>query len=68
MKFSNAPIIAAVIAVAGAVVIAQAPKPAAGAMHAHAVIKGEGISGTPTSPSAAWERERSSTLRSPFQD
>ena len=56
MKLSNLPITAVAMAIAGVVALAQAPPPpapkpapkaaAAGPVHAHAVIKGEGISGT----------------------
>ena len=51
MRFSNVPVIAAVVLIAGAAVIAQAPKPAAqpaasGPVKAHADIKGDGITGT----------------------
>jgi Cu-Zn family superoxide dismutase len=51
MRFSNVPVFAASLALAGASVVAQTPQPAAKPaattpMHAHAAIKGEGISGT----------------------
>ena len=56
MKLSNLPVTAVAMAIAGVVALAQAPPPpapkpapkaaAAGPVHAHAVIKGEGISGT----------------------
>ena len=51
MRLSNVAITAAAAALSGAVVIAQASKPAsqpaaAGTTHAHADIKGDGISGT----------------------
>jgi superoxide dismutase, Cu-Zn family len=51
MRFSNVPVAAASLALAGAAVFAQAPQPAAkpaatAPMHAHAAINGEGISGT----------------------
>ena len=56
MKLSNLPVTAVAVVIAGVVAIAQAPPPpapkpapkaaAAGPVHAHAVIKGEGISGT----------------------
>ena len=51
MRFSNVPVIAAAVLIAGAAVIAQAPKPAAkpaaaGPVKAHADMKGEGITGT----------------------
>lgn len=51
MRFSNVPVFVAPLALAAAAVFAQTPqsaaKPAATApMHAHAAIKGEGITGT----------------------
>ena len=51
MRFSNVPVFAAWLVMAGAAVFAQTPQPASkpaatAPMHAHAVIKGDGISGT----------------------
>jgi superoxide dismutase, Cu-Zn family len=51
MRFSNVPVVTASLALAGVAVLAQAPQPAAkpaatAPLHAHAAIKGEGISGT----------------------
>lgn len=52
MKLSNLPVTAVAVAIAGVVALAQAPPPpapkaaAATPVRAHAVIKGEGISGT----------------------
>jgi len=51
MRFSNVPVFAALLALAGAAVFAQTPQPAAKPaattpMHAHAAIKGEGITGS----------------------
>ncbi len=51
MRFSNVPVFAASLALAGASVVGQTPQPAAKPaattpMHAQAAIKGEGISGT----------------------
>ena len=56
MKVSNLAVTVVAVAIAGTVALAQAPPPpapkaapkaaAAGPVHAHAVIKGEGISGT----------------------
>jgi superoxide dismutase, Cu-Zn family len=56
MKLSNLPVTAVAVAIVGVVALAQAPPPpapkaapkaaAAGPVHAHAVIKGEAISGT----------------------
>jgi Cu-Zn family superoxide dismutase len=51
MRFSYVPVVAASLALFGAAVFAQTPQPAAkptatAPMHAHAAIKGEGITGT----------------------
>ncbi|MBW8895696.1 MAG: superoxide dismutase family protein [Acidobacteria bacterium] len=51
MKLSNVPVVAVTLFLTGAALIAQAPTPAAKPaattpMHAHAAIKGEGITGT----------------------
>ena len=51
MRFSYVPVLAALLALAGAAVLAQTPQPTAKPaattpLHAHAAIKGEGLSGT----------------------